>query len=799
METEITHQIISQFIYIIKKRKWLVLICVLGVLVPIVFYNETVQPTYQAFVSIIFEDISNPLHDNNNNYGRMVYQEKLILNRTEEIKSRAIAAEIAAAMPVELLKRFELPENFSSNADRDKFLTAQIRGSISVQAIRKTDVISITAESPDPLLSMTIANTAADILRKRNVDIKKNEVSSVRKFIEEQLMVFQRQLKDSEQKLRDFKIQNRVTSLQKESEEILRRITAAEVAHNQVRSQRKSTEERLKFIRNKLSRQRLELVASITNTRSPKLRKLKERLVDLQVQHTQLQVRDYQDDHPKMVKLKSEIEQTKKSLTEAALKLADIGVVVDPLSQMHAYITETFSLEIEVETLRSQERALKNILNEYGETLKKLPDKELELASLVRTKEVNEKLLLMLMEKNEEARISEAEKIGDIRVIDFAQLPGSPTKPRKKPNLAIGLIVGLLVGFGLAFLLEFINKTVRNAEEVEQLTSWPVLAVIPEIDLSKNGKFIHEINSANIPEEQEPDAQRGMLSMLHPSAMAAEAFRVLRTNLQFLNNQEESKSVLITSINAGDGKSTTSTNLGITLAKLGLKVLIVDCDLRRPTIHKLLKVEREPGLSDILLNHHTIVSDLIAEDLEKEFYDKNMESPVWTSIQNLRGHKKDVDHLEENFRELSTDLSETNKQQIQLSSQYRNLLITSLIESVQGTQVKGLKVLTSGKSVENPSEILSTASLRLLLEEVGKKFDVVLIDSPPLLLVPDSMILSAFVDEVLVVMQSGKNQKDMVLNVKKFLDKTDTRVLGVVLNKVDPKMIYKDKDYYYYG
>ena len=124
---------------------------------------------------------------------------------------------------------------------------------------------------------------------------------------------------------------------------------------------------------------------------------------------------------------------------------------------------------------------------------------------------------------------------------------------------------------------------------------------------------------------------------------------------------------------------------------------------------------------------------------------------------------------------------------------------TSLIESIQATHIKNLKILTSGKAVDNPSEILSTTSLKLLLEEVNKKFDLVLIDSPPLLVVPDSMIMSSLVDGVLVVIEYNKNQQNMVMNAQKFLEKTGCNVIGAVLNKVDLQMMYKDQDYYYYG
>ena len=138
--------------------------------------------------------------------------------------------------------------------------------------------------------------------------------------------------------------------------------------------------------------------------------------------------------------------------------------------------------------------------------------------------------------------------------------------------------------------------------------------------------------------------------------------------------------------------------------------------------------------------------------------------------------------LEENFREFSMAIPDGNKDGEQTKFQYRNLLNISLIESVQTTRVKGLKALTCGKSVGNPSEILSTVSLKILLEEVGTKFDFVLIDSPPLLLVPDSMIMSSLVDGVLIVIESDKSEHRMVLNAHYLRILEQAQASGVALD-----------------
>jgi len=786
METQSTLQIFTQINNILLRKKKLIFLCIVGVLLPVLLYNETTVPVYETGAKLIYEDAVPTLSNYSDDILRRYHREAFLTNRIEEIKSRSMAEAIAVKMIAKFPHHFDISESLPLDPEKMNKIIDLIVGSMDAYVVKNSDVIMINATTEDPQFSMDIVNTTSEVVIERNLKLKRGGVTGLREYIDEQVSIYRAQLGNSEQELKRFKETHKITSLKDESQQILARITDAEVRYNQIKAQRKSTEERLNVIRNKLSLNRERVVPTVTDVSSPSVQNLRQRLIDLQSQYVRLQVREYTDSDPTMIQLKAEIQETKKSLRAEALKVAQGGNIIDPLSQIQSYITQSLSLEIDLEALRAQEQALKNVVKEYDTLLLKLPAKELEFANLTRSQTVNEKIFMMLLEKREASRMSEAEKVANLRIIDGAQLPAFPTRPRKGFNLIIGMMVGLFLGFGLAFFLESMNTSLKTAEEVERLTSWPVLAVIPKVEFSTNGKF--ELSNRSHGKNSQP------------TNMAAEAFRVLRTNLQFLNSKDRFKSILVTSVSAGDGKSTVTTNLGITLTKLGLKVLIIDADLRRSKIHELLKIDKEPGLGNVLLNHHTIVNDLVAEELDREYDSKNDKSPVWSNIQNLKNHNKDVELLEENFKEFSDGGNSLSKEVEKPRMQYRNLLKISLIESIQATHIKNLKVLSSGKSVENPSEILSTRSVKLLIEEVSKKFDVVLIDSPPLLLVPDSMIMSPLVDGVLIVIESDKSEQRMVLDAQKFLIKTDSNVIGAVLNKIDLSlMYYKDKDYYYYS
>lgn len=792
MENRDSNQLYAHFLKILHTRKWQILLCMLAVLAPIVAYNELATPVYESSVSIIFDQASSSLTSYDTDPLRKYYRETSILNRIEEIESRSLAEEVAEELSPELIERFQFPDEPPPGFDRDDFIVDKIKESLSASVVRQTDVVKISVETHDPQLSQTIGNLAASALRERNLRIKRDEVSGVREVIEEQLSVFQEQLEEAEQKLRDFKEKEGITSLEMQTEEILKRITECEVLANEVKAELSAKEQRYNVIKQKLSSQKQDLLPSVTNVASPWFESQKDRLTELQVQITRLRVQDYPSDHPKMVQLQDEFNKIKESLTQEIMKVTEGEFVSDPLTQLSGYVTESISLEIELQALRAQQRACSRVVSDYEERLKELPDKELKLANLVRKREVNEKIYMMLYEKREEAKISEAERAANIRIIDNARLPEQPIHPNKTLNLALGIVMGLALGFGLAFFQETLHRTLKTSEDIEELTSWPVLANVPTLELNKK-------SDSEIDVSDDPRIRRGMLTILEPKSMSAEAFRVLRTNIQFRNENRKYKTILTSSLSAAEGKSTTTTNLAISLTKLGLRVLIIDADLRRPTMHELLEVDKQPGLGDILSNHQKLVNDLVAEDREKEFYENATDSPVWSSIQNLKNHDRDVVDLVENFQDFSMEESNNDQAEEKPKSQYINFLNVSLIESIQSTKIKNLKVLSSGKALDNPSELVSTNSMKWLLEVAKKKYDFVLVDSPPLLLVPDCMVLSRMVDGVMLVLEADKNEQKMLLRVKQFLDKTQTRVLGVVLNRVDPKTMYSDEDYYYFG
>lgn len=191
-------------------------------------------------------------------------------------------------------------------------------------------------------------------------------------------------------------------------------------------------------------------------------------------------------------------------------------------------------------------------------------------------------------DKEPESQLSRAGQLNNVRIMDYAKT-AFPIKPNKKQNAALGLLVGIFLGGGLAFFLEYLDTSIRTIEDVEKYLSWPVLGIIPRFDQTSQAKTSHS------------DSQPVMSKL--PKSVSAESYRTLRTNIQLTNLDHPPKSLVITSSAPLEGKSTTALNLAVALAQKESKVLLIDADLRKSVIHKLLRLDNSTGLTDAILNH----------------------------------------------------------------------------------------------------------------------------------------------------------------------------------------------------
>lgn len=307
----------------------------------------------------------------------------------------------------------------------------------------------------------------------------------------------------------------------------------------------------------------------------------------------------------------------------------------------------------------------------------------------------------------EQIRLAEAQSAVSFMVVEPAEPRLVAVRPQIMRNTLLAAMVGLMLAIGVIFAIELLDDTVKDPEALSNKTNVPLLATIIRHD-----QTVLPITQSS------------------PRSPASEAFRTLRTNVQYTGVDKAHRTIMVTSPTPQDGKTTVSTNLAIVLAQSGRIVTLIDADMRRPRVHEALSLTNTTGLSDLFV---------------KPFLD-------------LNGY-------------------------------------------AQKTTTEGLKILTSGKTPPNPSELLGSYRMKDILDGITQDSDVIIIDTPPVLSVTDAAVLSAEVDGVVVVIKPGFTKQSAVLQTIEQLRKVNAHILGFVLNDVNASKsrYYYYKNYYHYS
>ncbi|MCG2715831.1 MAG: polysaccharide biosynthesis tyrosine autokinase, partial [Candidatus Marinimicrobia bacterium] len=427
-------------------------------------------------------------------------------------------------------------------------------------------------------------------------------------------------------------------------------------------------------------------------------------------------------DHEAIREMDKRIDDLKNKLFLEAQNLTSLGLSPIEQSQISLdLLSRVLFNSVEVIALEEKSKEYKKLVNQYVDELNKLPQRSLEFARLDRERQVNEKYYILMKTKFQESRITEASRISNVRIVDPAVPSERPVKPKKKMNLLLGIFMGLGLGVGIAFVKEYLDHTVRSSEDLQKL-GLTTISIVPRIDIKS---ALEKIQQDGKVDDEEYALKSRLISHYDPKSTVAEAYRTLRTNIQFMSPDKPLRSMVVSSGGPGDGKSTTVANIAIAFANLEKKVLLIDADLRKPILHKVFDVPRGPGLT------HRLVQDLNDQDVIRE------------------------------------------------------------------TQVPNLYLVTCGDVPPNPSELLASQKLKDFIARMKAEYDVVLLDSPPIIAVTDASILSTLTDAIMLVVNSGKTDQRVLKRSIDLLSQVNTNLIGAVLNGVNISAGY-DSYYYYY-
>lgn len=453
-------------------------------------------------------------------------------------------------------------------------------------------------------------------------------------------------------------------------------------------------------------------------------------------------VRQYIEQQLKVTKQK--LEESERGLWDTAIKagaITDRETILKKLGDMQMKLAEL------AEVLTDKHPgivSLQNQIENQKRQLKDISNVDLNSQRLKVDIEIQRKLYAMLREELEKASISEAGKVTTTLIVNRAQPPRRPVGPDNIVKVFAGGICGLVMGLFLVLIKEQLDTSIDTIDDVEDYIKLPVLAIIPHCNIEQVEEGAKGWSWwLGKPVDKGRETKIKTQTLYKPTSPYAESYRILLTNITFALAKDKSKTLLFTSAGPQEGKTTVVTNLAITAARSGSRVLLIGCNLRRPTIYKSFDIKREPGLSDILIERIT-----------------------W----------------QESLKSLPDFL--------------RSKIHREIIERTP--EMDNLKIITCGQKAPNPAELLASPEMERLLKRAREEFDLILLDSPPILPVVDGGILASKVDKVILVYQVGKTARNALYRAKVRLENLEADLCGIVLNDIRTEINSDGGTYYYH-
>ena len=572
---------------ILKKRKWVFLAAFAIVFALSVIATLRETRLYQATSRIaIFPETPNVLgfKGAENSYSDSEYEVSLE-TQAAILRSNALAMRVIETMRLDQDRRFtgaprpqagdSIPvSSMQPDSARTDGLLGAFHGGLGIQLIPGSRLVQISYTHPDPRLATEIVNGLVRTFIEENFRTKYESVTQTSQWLSTELADLQLKVETSEEKLVRYQKEHSILGVDEKQnivtaklDELNRQLTGAETDRIQKESNYSlaATGDLAAFAK-----------TSKEGT-TGMLERLRGKEDDLNTQYAQATTQ-FGSGYPKVVELNNQLKQVRAEIVaEEKRSLQEIRDEYLVALQRENLLTTAFE--------RQKQEA--NRLNESA----------IEYTVLKRDAESNRQLYQDLLQRLKEAGISAGLRSSNIRIVDVARTPTSPSKPNVHQNLEFGLLLGLACGLGLVFVLESLDTSIRNMEEISAISTLPALGTIP-LQISSSGSLRKRLKTASPGDEElKPPA---LIAYVRPKSEASEAYRALRTSILLSSFGAPPKIILITSASPQEGKTTISANSALVLAQRGSRVLLLDADLRRPGIHRLFGIKARGGLSTLI-------------------------------------------------------------------------------------------------------------------------------------------------------------------------------------------------------
>jgi len=625
----IRHEItFREYLAIFLRGKWTILVALGLVTAVAAVYTFTTSPVYESssLVLVDMKGMNGSLPFSLDLTGAATINK--LANELEVLKSRSMAQAVAqklldkTTLTPNTRKRIPIIE-FVADDDSSIILgsTDQIMErldkAVDFTPLRETDIIRISARSTNPREAALLANVYAESYVERNMNTSRSRSRAVREFLQAQRESKKQTLDTTESALQTYMHTSGTVSLDDETKKVVEQLSQLEASRDAIRVDISSREKTLASYKEELARQEPAVARSIGESNDSYLRLLQEELAKLEVQRDVIVAQNpgmageklYFD---KVGEIDKQIVSLKEKLQSRTSEFMKSLVPSLPGEGSGAFLAQTrqkiIEQQIELEGLSARERAMSSVIADYENQFGRIPQKSMDLARLQRSRLSAEKLYLLIEEKYNEAAITEKSEFGYVDIIDPALVPIKPVSPKVAFDLVLGILAGLGLGVAIVLIRERLELRIRTPEDLKRLgfhTVSTISRMVGDKRILRNARTRPALRKTFDPH---------LIAFHSPLSSLAESYRNLRTNVQFSDPDRAPKSVMVTSANPSEGKSTTVANLAIAFAQSEKRVLLVDADLRRPSLHTFFNISKSPGLTDYLL-HDSIVDEVIQKNI----------------------------------------------------------------------------------------------------------------------------------------------------------------------------------------
>jgi polysaccharide biosynthesis transport protein len=689
---------LHEYLRILIKRKWLILsivgaAVVIGALTTLMktpLYTSTVRMQIDPNTAKIVQsgDVT-PVEGPNADFMRTQF---------ELLNGRTMAERVASALKLGEDQDFFRPRNFSitnaifkiiglgggsgggtaNKSDREGAAAGIVLGNRVVRPVLGSRLVDIDYSDPNPSRAQRIASAYADAFVASNLDKRFQANSYAKVFLEDQLKTLKLRLEDSEKALIAFGQKEEIVATNDKASIAETNLANANAALGLLISDRIKNEQLWKQLDQATA---INLPQLLTN---PVIESLRTKRNTLSTEY-QDKLETFKPSYPEMMQLSNQIAEIDRQLATE-------------LKTLKASYKAAF------ESSSSQENEMKRRVETLKADMLDLQKRSIEYNILKREVDTNRSLYDGLLQRYKEVDVAGGVGANNVFIVDKATLPGGPSSPRLSRALLVSLVFGLGAALGLALLLEHLDDTVRSPEDAERISGLVTLGIIPKIAAGATD-----------------------LELANPRSHTSEAYRSLCTALQLATESGLPKTLLVSSAGPGEGKSTTALSVARHFANVGLKVLLVDADMRKPTLHQRLGLENTTGLSNYLTGA--------------------CEPP----------------------------------------------------EVLQQTDTPNLAFMASGPIPPNAADLLGTSRLLSLLSVGLEVFDLIVVDSPPVMGLADAPLLASAVAATIFIVGAGQVRTKLIRAAVRRLQVSRATLIGTVITRFDVRHSYGYGYGYAYG